>query len=307
MEDKIPDILYHYCSVDTLVNILQNRSLRISEIAKSNDSMECKWLEKNILPKKIRECVEQNSRLKDSDQAIKNDIVLKCLDRYFNYYGDNIDIQAARLVLAMCFSQEGDLLSQWRGYAADGLGVSVGFTKELFEKIVEVNRFIHIRKVLYSEKDQMNCFDKEIREYVEEVILNKNVSSYASLISLLAPIAEDAIAMKNPAFGEEKEWRLFTFFKKVENLNDLNGDFERMGLNNLMSKLGYSVRSNKLVYYRDLLLDAVHGKDQLIDYVAEIILGPKCKLSERDDNLLLGSNGWDTSRIKISKSTATYV
>jgi hypothetical protein len=32
--------------------------------------------------------------------------------------------------LGFCLSEDGDLLSQWRGYAADASGVSIGFSKE---------------------------------------------------------------------------------------------------------------------------------------------------------------------------------
>ena len=50
MEDNIPEKLYHYCSVDTFVKIVQNKTLRLCEIAKSNDSMEFQWLERKIIP-----------------------------------------------------------------------------------------------------------------------------------------------------------------------------------------------------------------------------------------------------------------
>jgi hypothetical protein len=32
--------------------------------------------------------------------------------------------------LGFCLSEEGDLLSQWRGYAADATGFSIGFSKD---------------------------------------------------------------------------------------------------------------------------------------------------------------------------------
>ena len=36
-------IVYHYCSLESLNSILKNRSLRLTNILKSNDSMEISW------------------------------------------------------------------------------------------------------------------------------------------------------------------------------------------------------------------------------------------------------------------------
>ena len=35
-----PDILYHYCSLDTFIHIIQDRTLWFSDVTKSNDSRE---------------------------------------------------------------------------------------------------------------------------------------------------------------------------------------------------------------------------------------------------------------------------
>lgn len=37
-------IVYHYCSLESLNSILKNRSLRLTNILKSNDSMEISWI-----------------------------------------------------------------------------------------------------------------------------------------------------------------------------------------------------------------------------------------------------------------------
>lgn len=31
--------------------------------------------------------------------------------------------------LGFCFSEDGDLLSQWRGYASDATGIAIGFSR----------------------------------------------------------------------------------------------------------------------------------------------------------------------------------
>ena len=41
------------------------------------------------------------------------------------------------VALGTCFSEERDLLSQWRGYANDGAGFSVTFDKEKLDRYCE--------------------------------------------------------------------------------------------------------------------------------------------------------------------------
>ena len=41
-------LIYHYCTMDTFVSIIKNQTIRLSDITKSNDSMELLWVEKYI-------------------------------------------------------------------------------------------------------------------------------------------------------------------------------------------------------------------------------------------------------------------
>lgn len=47
---KAAEIIYHYCTLSTLESILSNRTLRLSDITKSNDSAELTWLLQWIQP-----------------------------------------------------------------------------------------------------------------------------------------------------------------------------------------------------------------------------------------------------------------
>lgn len=42
-EPKIPNILYHYCSVDTMLKIVQNYCIWLSDAEKTNDKSELKY------------------------------------------------------------------------------------------------------------------------------------------------------------------------------------------------------------------------------------------------------------------------
>ena len=38
------DALYHYCSIDAFLSIISNKTLRLSDVKKSNDTLESKAL-----------------------------------------------------------------------------------------------------------------------------------------------------------------------------------------------------------------------------------------------------------------------
>lgn len=42
------NLLYHYCSLDTFLSIVQNRTIRLSDITKSNDAKELTWFFHNF-------------------------------------------------------------------------------------------------------------------------------------------------------------------------------------------------------------------------------------------------------------------
>ena len=41
-------VVYHYCSTDVFTKIISDKGIRLSDITKSNDSMEILWITKFI-------------------------------------------------------------------------------------------------------------------------------------------------------------------------------------------------------------------------------------------------------------------
>jgi len=127
MLHNTPNIIYHYCSLESFMSIIKNNTIRLTNISKSNDSSEicyCFDFFQNILKKAIKDF----TRLHTSDEELKS---------YFN--GININNLISRAIFndsliyyVACFSSEANLLSQWRGYADDGNGVAIGFYSTLF-------------------------------------------------------------------------------------------------------------------------------------------------------------------------------
>src|SRR3954470_9187707 len=103
-----PDILYHYTRLDAFKAIVAHRLLWLSDIAKMNDAKERLW---------ISEVFQRiwGARAKAGEGVSE-------AGHYF--YDFQLDTTP---VFICCFSEDGDLLSQWRAYTDDGRGVAIGF------------------------------------------------------------------------------------------------------------------------------------------------------------------------------------
>lgn len=106
------------------------------------------------------------------------------------------------LLLASCFSKNGDVLSQWRAYADDGAGYAIGFSaKELSELPVSLLEVIYDRE---KQVKEMTALVQALYD-VERSEKEKFGSDFAQACYV---IGADMAAYKNPAFAEEQEVRL---------------------------------------------------------------------------------------------------
>ena len=110
------DRLSHYCGSNVFLSFIQKKELWLTSLMQSNDSMEGTGMRSHWL-----------NRLPDTtpqDKLIKKGLAT-CLNVAWH----------EKEALGVCFSEERDLLSQWRGYANDGAGFSITFDRAILEKI----------------------------------------------------------------------------------------------------------------------------------------------------------------------------
>ena len=115
-------------------------------------------------------------------------------------------------IYVTCFCEEGDLLSQWRGYAAGVGGFALGFrvAEEDFDPGVDTEldmlggttSRVRLIKVAYSHEAQQTLVDN----VVDRMGATGEEPALQELFEL-------HVSLKNPAFAEEDEWRLITFRK----------------------------------------------------------------------------------------------
>lgn len=265
-----PQYLYYYCSSNVALSILQTQKIWLTDLSQSNDDLEGNWA--------LREYVEKH---KNSDRRVKVRTILE------SHLGD-------RLPLGMCFSEQNDLLSQWRGYASDGAGFCLQFS---FESLKELETQIlcspansaelRLRKVCYQPLEFVDYnFPKLIFETFGDEFENASyqggiVGFDSDLGKPIDRVLSHFYEFKNPAFSEEKEWRLLVV-GQTGSYNALNF---KSAFDRIFPHLEIDLPKNAL---------------------AGVTLGPKNKTPISTVNALLSSRWGDRNQPSVRRSNASY-
>lgn len=187
-----PQILHHYTNSHGLHGIIKSKKIWASSYRYMNDSKEFDYgfdLITEIYPE---EPIAEQLRRKKWD-----------------YEADCLFVAS--------FSEEGDSLSQWRGYANPPGGYAVGFRTNALEngnaRLVACeynkNRQLSIlRDLINNDLSILRAkFDKSIGERRGEE--HPDLTEYLELLDkTVSKIAKEVSSFKHNKFCEEKEWRL---------------------------------------------------------------------------------------------------
>lgn len=267
--------LYHYCSSETLIKIFKNKSLRLSDITKSNDKKEIIFL----FDEYVKWSMKQNEKLSQNDLCVQS-----------NHFFVNQQLENTTFFVS-CFSENYDDLYMWSQYGDNGKGVFIEFDKEKLKdylkhirigtskEIRENNQYlsleqadIKLEKIKYLDENKIDEFFTE-----NDISPIGNFESFENLdkILKLCPI------VKNNFFHQENEYRIF--YIKLPQFSDGNP-------NKLINNLTYSDIDNKkldvIPFSSQESNDFVHKMvlDIPIDLnlIKSITLGPNCKLTRKD-------------------------
>lgn len=277
-------MIYHYCSVNNFLNIIESKELWLFNINKMNDYMESKW----ITPMINEEIEKYQSKYP------------KFIEQFITNYSINSPVP-----YIFCFSKEKDILSQWRSYANDGKGVAIGFDEEKFkiknrplEKKFPVTAVCEtistsivpcIYDTTLQKKTISDLFSKTIESTCHESDTFNNITNLVFILNGYSYI------MKNDAFSEEKEVRII----HLPLITQSNKDSSINYIGNL-SEIYFKPKGDTISSY---------FKYELKDFfdstlIPEIILGPECKLDAFDLKLFLVKNKLNST--KIIRSKASY-
>ena len=198
---KSDKVLFHYTSLEGLLGIIEKKSIWATNILYLNDTTELNYamsLLEEQLQHFIRKGITHNEWF---FRTLLEDIRHSISSTEFPFY-------------VCSFSEEKDILSQWRGYSSKGIGFSLGF-KLSYLITNENNKTSMVKPCIYDEQEQITVINKLIEKASStfthdnkrpqsqyEMILSKPEMEFFTEFMALAP------TFKHPKFREEKEWRI---------------------------------------------------------------------------------------------------
>lgn len=239
---------WHYTDAGGLIGILRNKELWASSLGYLNDSAEV---------------------------AFGLEVLKDALERYSSGrspWPSGIPVARSPLdVYSVSFSTEGDLLSQWRGYAG-GRGYALGFE---LAKLVHISRGPGDHSVEpYAVRYGSEAEQKVLEELTMRALSNGGELSDDDARFLLRNLPR----YKHQSFAEEREWRLAIL------------DAEP-------SKVDFRVREGRLLPYLPVAVP--------VDALTHVRLGPGATLADvAAVHLALTRFGW--SDVVVDQSASPY-
>jgi hypothetical protein len=297
------ELIYHYCSAETLLAILQTGTLRLADVSEMNDALEREWglglLEEAIAARNgnVPPVVLQTIQLAMASARVES------------------------MCLASCFSTKGDLLSQWRAYATNGAGFAIGLDPYALKGLP-----VTLLKVCYNREKQIESVEDgldAVLELYSELWASAAISPGEDPSSVapsptageLTPgqhlrlegfvraaqfLAYDLVAFKSEAFEEESEVRV-VHFAHVDSSNDhrvslvSNGAPEAWPMGK-EPELGFTMRNSVPICNVDIPIPSAAIK--------EIVIGPRATVSQAAMKRFLSTLGY--SNTETSRSSASY-
>ncbi len=219
--------IYHYCSTEKAYSILKGKTIRLSDIIKSNDSLEMSILFPEYFDDLLKVYEELDGCESRFDYNDKKD------GEAWREFVTDLKLHVTKLLekghistYVMCFSEKGDLLSQWRGYADDAQGMALGFDFKMLTKYAESSDLLKLEKVVYlTEQERRNLVKESVKELFGivnillqarregNIIIQKEIGFgnyiFENICWNILQQVNDTICYKMVGFEEEREWRLY--------------------------------------------------------------------------------------------------
>jgi hypothetical protein len=195
ISEKPSGEIYHYTDATGLIGMVENRSVWATSHLHLNDTMEHEFACK-VLEEELRE-----SNLSPKQQGIFRLILESFREPFY----------------IASFSEDGNLLSQWRAYGGRGVGYSIGFAPNnpLFHSAgAEAFNLVKCRYHLVEQKRLASALVSTFeQEYWQSAIsveteTGEAFRAFFHRYQWHFVLALFISACKHSSFSEEKEWRL---------------------------------------------------------------------------------------------------
>lgn len=305
-----PKVLYHYCSTETFNLIIKNKTLRLSNVEKSNDNREKKVLKEIVYGVLLEEYQKNPFPIPMLDGTLSKDPTN--FQSFWKQVGLLVYKRIQHITFSISLSSENDSQILWERYGNNRDGVVIGLNASSFNDVFQYDKrelqelygshflpYTHLLdfyKVIYDPTEQINLIKGLYRKYfVESGICNsldKNQIIACGSIFFFDLILLSA-KCKDAPHKAEKEYRAV--------VNVMQSDLdEEQAINIFNSQLNENTRCTSIRYaanhhsgdlacYMDLKLE----KFDLKSLLCSVYIGESSSLSEKDVYALLKQNGFN--------------
>ncbi len=234
----IPDVIYHYTSIAAFMDIVRNKVLWASRAEFLNDANEFQY-GKRILQRHLKKMMGVRKYRRIAERIT-----------------GELEISVSPFVA--CFCQDGDLLSQWRGYSTHGQGIAIALSSETF-----ADSDADLNNVLYDREKQEALVKKHLTHFVSTFVkFGLDLTSVEVEYEVNGRIGQTeqyCALLKDPAFSEENEIRLSVQDYEVFDDEGESGEYQ----------VRYRSRNNLVIPFIEIGLPR-----NLNNAFIEIVLGP---------------------------------
>ena len=299
-------LVYHYCDNYKMANILSGKTLRMSDITKSNDYEEVKMFFPGILDAIEDEYRKDEFPLQYMDRT-NRDALGKLLDWEYDILRYEFD-RGGVTNFVVCFCEDGDVLSQWRGYADNGKGCSLGFSvKELGDYCNTYKGILRFEQVDYKTVKEINVTIVEeamkvlnelrgLRNWIVENLPSLNEEKIDKMFQyyfhqMISSVLMSSLKYKNETFKEEQEWRLFfsqqiyKYAKWIYSDEEIETIVYDDMLKVIKNRIEFNVTSDDLIPFFPIKFTEISPNP-----IKQVIVGPQNKIMEKDFSLYVASN-----------------
>ena len=319
--NKLSKTVYHYSNNNIAFNILKSKEIWLSDIKKSSDYLEMQLFFPGILDS-IQKCYDENPFPLIYNKKQDREALMDLLDIYYRVTIEQMEKNKISN-FAICFSEESDLLSQWRAYADDGRGCCIGFDVRKIQSFCQRNSNVfRFQKVKYIKETDIPLLLKReaelilktlsgLREWiVENFSCREDLDDTDGLLvfnfsGMVDSVITDSLGYKSITFKEEKEWRLFMqnsqfkhpdFVFRDDEL-DFGPNITTATVSLLKNRMEFNIKKNDIVSYFPISFSELNNP------LASLIIGPKSNINEIDAELYLKKH---TLEAEIGHSKISY-
>jgi hypothetical protein len=199
----VPEILYHYTDAGGLLGMLMNSSIWATDYRFLNDKTELEH---------TRSMVKELLDERDDDSKTN----------FKELYSEIMrlqDIPPPGHAFVFSLTELADDLSQWRGYAREGRGFTIGFHGPTICRLVGSKKTSFLlSRIQYDKRGEIGALSRLLQE-IEELAKTLSAQPGADLAAVNdaaarafdVTIENRAVTNKHGSFASEKEWRLTRF------------------------------------------------------------------------------------------------